>query len=147
SYVYTWLKRLLQIQQGDMSQKEWIDNASIADYQEHHSLETFFCSLCLYWVDQTQAKRRTPRLLKFLSDQAEAVGYYWLAAEAAELLSRLKTKGDRVEAIYTKTDEIPPLVDLIKPQQPLILVVEWKVPPKLQLIPNPIYICYPQGKD
>ena len=118
SYVYTWLQKLLLIQQGDMSQKEWINNASIASYQEHHSLETFFCSLCLYWIDQGQAKRRTPRLLKLLSDQAEAVGYYFLAAEAAELLSRLKTTGDKVTAIYTKTDEIPPLVDLVKPQQP-----------------------------
>ena len=118
SYVYAWLQKLLLIQQGDMSQKEWINNASIADYQEHHSLETFFCSLCLYWIDQAEARNRTPRLIKSLSDQAEAVGYYWLAAEAAELLSRLKAKGDKVTAIYTKTDEIPPLVDLVKPQQP-----------------------------
>ena len=122
SYVYTWLQKLLLIQQGDMSQKEWINNASIADYQEHHSLETFFCSLCLYWVDQAQARKRTPRLLKFLSDQAESTGYYWLAAEAAELLSRLKAKGDKVEAIYTKTDEVPLLVDLIKPQPPLAVI-------------------------
>ncbi len=117
SYIYTWLQKVLQIQQGDMSQKEWINHAYIASYEEHHSLETFFCSLCLYWVDQTQARRRVPRLLKFLSDRAEATGYYWLAAEAAELLSRLKTKGNKVEAIYTKT-KVPHLVDLIKPQQP-----------------------------
>ena len=118
SYIYVWLQKLLLIQQGDMSKKDWINNAYIAPYQKHHSLETFFCSLCLYWVDQAQAKKRTPRLLKSLSDQAEATGYYWLSVEAAELLSRLKIKEGKVEAIYTKTDEIPPLVDLIKAQQP-----------------------------
>ncbi len=117
SYVYTWLQKVLQIQQGDMSQKEWINHAYIAAYNEHHSIETFFCSLCLYWVDRAQGKRRLPKLLKSLSDRAEATGYYWLAVEAAELLSRLKTKGNKVEAIYTKT-KVPPLVDLIKPQQP-----------------------------
>ncbi len=65
----------------------------------------------------SQGKRRLPKLLKSLSDRAEATGYYWLAVEAAELLSRLKTKGNKVEAIYTKI-KVPPLVDLIKPQQP-----------------------------
>ena len=118
SYIYTWLQKVLQIQQGDLSQKEWINHAYIADHKEHHSLETFFCSLCLYWVDTAQAQKRLPKLLKSLSEQAEATGYYWLAAEAAELLSRLKTKGNKkVEAIYSQT-EVPPLVDLIKTQQP-----------------------------
>ncbi|ELS03363.1 DNA/RNA helicase, superfamily II, SNF2 family [Xenococcus sp. PCC 7305] len=118
SYLYTWLQKILLIQQGDMSQKDWINNGYIASYQEHHSLQTFFAALCLYWVDQAQARKRTPRLLKSLCDQAEATGYYWLSAESAELLARLKTKGNQVEAIFSKTDEVPPLVELIKPQQP-----------------------------
>lgn len=124
SYIYAWFKKVLQIQQGDLSQKEWINHAYIAAYEEHHSLETFFCSLCLYWMDEAQAKKRTPRLLKSLSDRAEATGYYWLGVEAAELLSRLKTKrGKKVEATYTKT-EPPALVDLIKPQQPWELALK-----------------------
>ena len=48
SYIYTWLKKVLQIQQGDLSQKEWINHAYIAPYREHHSLETFFCSLSVF---------------------------------------------------------------------------------------------------
>jgi hypothetical protein len=117
SYIYAWLSKVLKIQQGDLTQKEWVNFAQIAGYQESNSLETFFCSLCLYWVDEAQAKRRVPRLLKSLSDQAEATGYYWLAVEAAELLFRLKTKKSLVAEVNSRT-ETPSLVDLIKPQQP-----------------------------
>ncbi len=117
SYTYVWLLKLLQIQQGDMSQKEWIYENGIDSYEESHSIETFFCSLCLYWVDEKEAKRRVPRLLKFLGDRAEAVGYYWLGVEAAELLFRLKTKKSLVAEINGNT-EAPSLVDLIKPKQP-----------------------------
>lgn len=117
SYTYAWLFKLLQIQQGDMSQKDWIYENGIDSYEESHSIETFFCSLCLYWVDEKEAKRRVPRLLKFLSDRAEAVGYYWLGVEAAELLFRLKTKKSLVAEINANT-EAPSLVDLIKPKQP-----------------------------
>ncbi|MGK7894018.1 MAG: DEAD/DEAH box helicase [Xenococcus sp. (in: cyanobacteria)] len=117
SYIYTWLQKVLQIQQGDLNQKEWINHAYIAPYQEHHSMETFLCSLCLYWVDTAQAKKRLPKLLKSLSEQAEASGYYWLATEAAELLFRLKTKKSLVEEVNSNTKK-PSIADLIKPQQP-----------------------------
>lgn len=116
-YVYTWLLQALRIQQGDMSQKEWSNVAHIPDYEEGYSVETFFCSLCLYWVDQPQAKKRLPGLLKSLADRAEAIGYYWLAVEAAELLSRLKTKKSLVEEVNSNSAKLS-LVDLIKPQQP-----------------------------
>ena len=117
SYTYVWLLKLLQIQQGDMSQQEWIYENGIDTYEESHSIETFFCSLCLYWIDEKEARRRVPILLKFLSDRAEAVGYYWLGVEAAELLFRLKTKKSLVAEINANT-ETPSLVDLIKPKQP-----------------------------
>lgn len=74
SYTYGWLLKVLQIQQGDLNQKEWLYSQGIFSYEESNSLETLFCSLCLYWVDAKQAKKRTPRLLKLLSDQAERVG-------------------------------------------------------------------------
>lgn len=118
NYIYTWLQKVLQIQQGDLSQREWINNARIGKYQKSNSLETFFCSLCLYWVDAAQAKKHLPKLLKPLSEKAEASGYYWLATEAAELLFRLKAKKNTVEAIYNNKTDTPSLVNLIKPQQP-----------------------------
>lgn len=116
-YIYTWLLRVLEIQQGDMSNRDWIYNAHIFAHHESNSIETFICSLCLYWVDEAQARKRVPRLLKFLSDKAEAVGYYWLGVETAELLLRLKAKQSLVEEVNSST-EIPALVDLIKPKQP-----------------------------
>ncbi|MGK7915155.1 MAG: DEAD/DEAH box helicase [Prochloraceae cyanobacterium] len=117
--IYTWLEKVLEIQQGNLAAQDWINYADIAPYHEHHSLETFFCSLCLYWIDAKQAKQRLPSRLKPLAEQAETAGYYWLAAEAAELLSRLKIRSAsaQVEAIYSKS-EIPSLIDLVAPQQP-----------------------------
>ncbi|MGB5636297.1 MAG: DEAD/DEAH box helicase [Waterburya sp.] len=117
SYLYGWLLKVLQIQQGDLSQKDWIYHNGIFSYEESNSLETLVCSLCLYWVDEAEARKRVPRLLKFLSDQAEAVGYYWIAVESAELLFRLKTKQSLVAEVNAKVDN-PSLVDLIKPQKP-----------------------------
>ncbi|MEM8829447.1 MAG: DEAD/DEAH box helicase [Cyanobacteria bacterium P01_G01_bin.19] len=117
SYTYVWLLKLLQIQQGDMSQRDWIYENGIDAYEESHSIETFFCSLCLYWIDEKEAKKRVPRLLKSLSDRAEAVGYYWLGVEAAELMFRLRTKQSLVAEINANT-EAPSLIDLIKPKQP-----------------------------
>jgi superfamily II DNA or RNA helicase len=117
SYLYAWLLQVLQIQQGDMTQKEWIYQNTIDSYEEGYGLETFFCSLCLYWVDEVQARRRVPRLLKFLCDRAEAVGYYWLGVETAELLLRLKTKTSLIEELNANT-KTRSLVDLIQPKQP-----------------------------
>jgi len=117
SYAYAWLLKVLQIQQGDMSQKDWIYQNMIIFDEESYGLETFVCSLGLYWVDEAQAKRRVPGLLKFLSERAEVVGYYWLGTEAAELLFRLKTKSSLVEEVNANT-KMPSLVDLIKPTQP-----------------------------
>ncbi|MDJ0726966.1 MAG: DEAD/DEAH box helicase [Prochloraceae cyanobacterium] len=116
--IYTWLKKLVQIQRGDLSQKDWIKNAYITPNQEHHSIETFFCALCLYWIDPRQAKKTLPSLLKPLAEQAEAIGYYWLAGEAAELLFRLKMRNDSklLEAVYSKSETFS-LIDLVKPQQ------------------------------
>ncbi len=117
NYVYTWLLRVVEIKRGDPSHQEWITNAHIPGYQQGNSLETFFCSLCLYWVNEAEARKRVPRLLKNFSDRAEAVGYYWLSVEAAELLFRLKSPKSLVESVNSHT-KAPALVDLIKTQQP-----------------------------
>jgi superoxide dismutase len=41
-------------------------------------------------VDVDKAKKRLPKLLEPLYQQALGSGYHWLAMETAELLSRLK---------------------------------------------------------
>ncbi len=114
--IYTRLKKVLQIQQGDMSQQEWIKQAHRASTKEQNSLETFFGCLCLYWVDEAEAKSRLPKRLKSLAARAEASGYEWLAVEATELLFRLKSQKSLVEEINSQTERAS-LVDLVKPQQ------------------------------
>ncbi|WP_371851450.1 tetratricopeptide repeat protein, partial [Sphaerospermopsis reniformis] len=88
--VYMRLKIILQVQQGDITQKELIVNASIPPVEKENSLETLFLSLCLYWMDMDSAKRRLPDLLEPLYRRSLASGHHWLAMETAELLSRLK---------------------------------------------------------
>ncbi|MEO0836588.1 MAG: SNF2-related protein, partial [Cyanobacteria bacterium J06642_3] len=117
NYTYAWLFKLLQIQQGEMSLKDWVYENDIYGHQNVSSIETFICSLCLYWIDEQAARRRVPQLLKELSDRAEAVGYYWLSVESAELLFRLKMQDSNVAQINDNNSE-PALVDLIVPKQP-----------------------------
>jgi superfamily II DNA or RNA helicase len=115
--IYSILEKLVQFQQGDLSQKE----AVISAYPQagHHSLETLLRALCLYWVDVDLAKARLPKVLQPLCQQAEAAGYHWLAMETAELLSRLKPRslyGKQAAALRQNTGICSP-VDSRKPQE------------------------------
>lgn len=118
--IYAQLKIVLQVQQGDIAQKELVVSAHIASLEEDNTLETLFCALCLYWVDADRAKKRLPKLLEPLYQQAMASGYYWLAMETAELLSRLKPHStyDTQAAILREGTDIQTIVDLIRPQEP-----------------------------
>ncbi len=118
--IYTLLKIVLQVQQGDISQKEFLVSAHIASLEEHNSLETLLCALCLYWVDADRAKKRLPKLLEPLYQQALGSGYHWLAMESAELLSRIKPRStyDTQAAILREDSGIHTIVDLIRPQEP-----------------------------
>ncbi len=118
--IYGRLKILLQVQQGDIPQKELITNLRVPAKEENHSLETLFCALCLYWVDVENAKKRLPKLLEPFYLQAVASGFHWLAMEIAELLSRLKPRStyDTQAEIMRDGSEIHTIVDLIRPQEP-----------------------------
>jgi superfamily II DNA or RNA helicase len=118
SSVYGVLENVVQLQQGDLSKKESVVNAT--SQAGHHSLETLLRALCLYWVDIDRAKMRLPKVLAPFYEQAEAAGYHWLAMEAAELLSRFKPRsqyGKQATALRQGSG-IRTLVDLIQPQQP-----------------------------
>ncbi len=103
--TYAQLKIVSQVLQGDIDQKEFITSVRVASLEEHHSIETLFCSLCLYWVDSDKAKTRLPDLLEHFYQQAVASGYNWLAIEAAELLSRIKPSSDyKIQAEKLRQD-------------------------------------------
>ncbi|MBD2770910.1 DEAD/DEAH box helicase [Iningainema tapete] len=120
TYTYARLKLLLQIQLGDITQKEILVNAHIASWTEHNSLDTLLCALCLYWIDLERAKKRLPKLLEPLYQQAVTSGYHWLAMETAELLSRLKPRStyDTQAEILREDSDIKTIVDLIRPLEP-----------------------------
>ncbi|WP_088243537.1 DEAD/DEAH box helicase [Calothrix rhizosoleniae] len=117
--IYGQLKILLQVQQGDIAQKEFITSAQIPLLAQHHSLATLFSALCLYWVDVNKAKKRLPKILEPFYHQAMTSGYHWLAMETAELLCRLKPRGgyDTQAEILRSEISVNSIVDLIQSQE------------------------------
>ncbi|QZZ22946.1 DEAD/DEAH box helicase [Leptothermofonsia sichuanensis E412] len=118
SPTYRVLEKVIRLQQGDLSQKNAIPYE--APNSKHHSLEALLRALCLYWTDIDAARSRLPKVLESFVKQADAAGYEWLAMEAAELLSRLKPRGQYGQraATFRKTHNIRTLVDLLHPQEP-----------------------------
>ncbi|TFI54938.1 DEAD/DEAH box helicase [Mastigocladus laminosus UU774] len=118
--IYAQLKILLQVQLGDIAQKEFIISNRILFPEEHNSLETLFFALCHYWVDADRAKKHLPRVLEEFYQQAVASGYHWLAMESAELLSRLKPHSsyETQAEILGEDIGIDSIVDLMQPQEP-----------------------------
>jgi len=119
NFTYARLKMVLQVQQGDITQKELILSAHISSVEEENSLQTLFCSLCLYWMDADSAKKRLPNLLEPLYRRSLASGHHWLAMETAELLSRLKPSSNyQQQAKALREDSnIQTIVDIIQPQE------------------------------
>jgi len=117
--IYVQLKILLQVQLGDIAQKEFIISNRIQFPEEHNSLETLFFSLCHYWVDADRAKKHLPKLLEQLYPQAVKSSYHWLAMETAELLSRIKPHSSyETQAEILRADiGIESIVDLMRPQE------------------------------
>ncbi len=119
SSIYARLKMVMQIQQGDITQKQFLVNAHISSVEEENSLQTLFCSLCLYWMDANSAKKRLPNLLEPLYRRSLASGHHWLAMETAELLSRLEPISNYKKQADTlrENSNIQTIVDLIEPQE------------------------------
>ncbi len=119
TFIYARLKMVLQVQQGNLSQKELVVSAHISAVEEENSLQTLLCSLCLYWMDADSGKKRLPNLLEPLYQRALASGHHWLAMETAELLSRLKPSSNyHQQAVTLREDSgIQTIVDLIQPQE------------------------------
>ncbi|MBE9209445.1 DEAD/DEAH box helicase [Nostoc sp. LEGE 06077] len=118
-FIYGRLKMVLQVHQGDLTQKQLVLSSHISSVEEENSLQTLFCSLCLYWMDADAAKKRLPNLLEPLYRRALTSGHHWLAMETAELLSRLKPSSNyqkQAEALREDSG-IQTIIDLIRPQE------------------------------
>ncbi|MEH2434793.1 MAG: DEAD/DEAH box helicase [Nostoc sp.] len=118
-FTYGRLNMVLQVHLGDITQKEFVVSGHISSVEEENSLQTLFCSLCLYWMDAQSAKKRLPNLLEPLYRRSLASGYHWLAMETAELLSRLKPSSNynQLAEALREDSKIQTIVDLIRPQE------------------------------
>jgi len=118
-FIYGRLNMVLQVHLGDITQKQFVVSGHISSVEEENSLQTLFCSLCLYWMDAESAKKRLPDLLEPLYRRSLASGYHWLAMETAELLSRLKPSSNynKLAEALREDSEIQTIVDLIRPQE------------------------------
>jgi superfamily II DNA or RNA helicase len=117
--LYRRLVNVIKVQQGNIAAKEAVVNNVIPPHQAGNSIETFFSALCLYWVDAEAAKAVLPRILEPFIQQAEMSGHRWLAMEAAELLSRLKTPssyGNQAAAFRQVNGNLETLVNTIQPK-------------------------------
>lgn len=116
--IYRLLLKVLQFQQGELNKKESVAKACFSNEKPSHSLETLLNFVCLYWVDVESASKHASKVLRF-HKQAKEAGYDWLASEAAELLSRLKTsnkKGEQAK-LWRKERGLQTIVDIIQPQE------------------------------
>ncbi|BAY41538.1 SNF2-related protein (plasmid) [Nostoc sp. NIES-2111] len=119
SFIYARLEMVLQVHLGDIAKKQFVVSSHISPVEEEISLQTLFCSLCLYWMDVDSAKKRLPNLLEPLYRRSLASGHHWLAMETTELLSRLKPSSnyDQQAATLREDSGIQTIVDLIQPQE------------------------------
>ncbi|MEO3704013.1 hypothetical protein [Trichormus azollae] len=112
---------ILQVQQGNITQKEFIVSPHISSVEEENSFQTLFCSLCLYWMNAESAKKPLPNLLEQLYRRAIASGHHWLAMETGELLSRLKSSSyykQQAEALRKELIRFPNGIDkLLRPMK------------------------------
>jgi superfamily II DNA or RNA helicase len=115
---YLRLHSLIKLQQGDVSQRDFI-TGHIFTHSPENSLETLVSSLCCYWADSDQAKKLMIEPLELLYAEAEAAEYDWLKLEAAELLSRLKNDRNypKVATSLRQTIGSLPLIDIVHQQE------------------------------
>lgn len=116
--IYYQLKVLLEVQLGDMSQKQFILTNRVVFPEEHNIIEALFFILCHYWIDANSAKRHFVSLVERCYSQAMSNDYTWLAMENVELLSRLKSD----ESLETQAENlheelgITSIINAIAPQ-------------------------------
>lgn len=114
SEIYSLLKKVLLIQQGDLSYQNSVINTSVLPYQYGQSIQTLISALCVHWVDPSSAKTALVEVLDPYCCQAYNAGYGWLASEAKALIQQLASEQPASK---------PKLPDLPTPQFPLAKLV------------------------
>jgi SNF2 family DNA or RNA helicase len=125
-FIYSRLKNLLQVHQGDLIGREImitaVTNLQVFALGEetYTSLDALIGSMCLYWVDSDKAQRHLPSFLDSFYKQAVSSDYHWVAMETASLLARLMPKSSYATQAEILRDDrkIMPLVELIPSLEP-----------------------------
>ncbi len=119
--IYRFLTWAAKIQLGDVSR---LDAPEIArfDPDEEHPLTVFFQVMALFWMDRDRLRQANTGYLEQWRLRAEQCGFSWLAAEMAELLSRLlPNRSQFVEQAVAFRDKYGigcSLADLSQPKAP-----------------------------
>ncbi|MCD6184888.1 MAG: DEAD/DEAH box helicase [Deltaproteobacteria bacterium] len=115
--AYRFLFAMLQAREGDSDFAEtllsWPLPPSIIN-----PFNNFTIALSIYWINKKKIDK-TEKFLKELHKKSERNGYEWLAAESAELLSRLLSGDTFYKAkatLFRKKTKIETIVDLVKPE-------------------------------
>lgn len=113
---YTLLKKVAQIQKGDLTHRDRVINTLVLPYQSGQSLETLFGALCVHWVDASSDKESLLEVLVPFHQQASNAGYTWIAAESAALITRVAPSQAIPASIADLTQSKFPLADIITAQ-------------------------------
>ncbi len=115
---YDFLFNMLKARDGESNFAIFIISWQIPPFVTN-TFDNFIKILSLYWTDKTKAGK-AEKLLKEFHEKSEKNGYDWLAAESAELLSRL-LKSDtfykKKAALFRKKTGIETIVDLVKAEE------------------------------
>jgi len=118
--AYIVLQSVIKLQMGDLSQKDIIYHTYLSQDTENQELVDFFSALALYWGNVDIAKNRLPKIIEALYEQADNGGYYWIAIEAGELISRFKPRsqyGKKAAALRKESNISLVLADLVRTKE------------------------------
>jgi superfamily II DNA or RNA helicase len=115
---YRCIKQVILMQQGRRDALEQLRHLS-EHFDNDNGITTLICALCVFWRDAKSAKVLLQSLKDF-HQRATQCGFSWIAAETAELLSRLGAEPRFLEQARTFHDAqgTQRLVDTITPRQP-----------------------------
>jgi superfamily II DNA or RNA helicase len=119
-HTYIRLQTVIRIQQGDLSQQDFLIGHVTAHRMTDAQIEILFAALALFWIDHDQAKNLLLEQLEAFCFRAKVAHYDWFVMESAELLSRFKPHGTYAEDAQQLQQEIgvESLVELLRSQEP-----------------------------
>ncbi len=115
--IYTYLSQLIKFFQGDRKQKMLLESSI---YGQVVGIDAIVAGLCLYWMDPKQVPPHVTNRLLTVYELTDFAEYSWFEMEVAEILARLRSKGDhaqRAEVLRAQSGTIS-LLSIVKIIEP-----------------------------